>query len=50
MSGLCHQCGPGGAKKLRSPKDVKQVRMFKDGATGQIVYLCTRCAKELGYV
>jgi len=49
MSGLCYQCGPKGGKTLRDVKQIKEVRMFKDEHTGKIIYLCKRCAKELGY-
>lgn len=47
-SGLCHQCGPKGSK-VRALSDIKQVRMFVDEHTKQIVYLCAACARDLGY-
>lgn len=53
-SGLCHQCGPKGSR-LKSPKDIKKVRMFleaqqgPDGPREVIIYLCGPCARELGH-
>ncbi len=47
-SGLCYECGPKGSK-LKSPKDIKQVKLHIDEHTKQIIYLCQRCARELGY-
>lgn len=48
MSGLCYQCGPGGARKLSNPRQIKQVKMYTDNE-GRIVYLCSPCARDLGY-
>lgn len=49
-SGLCHQCGPKGSR-LKSPKDIKQVKMHvEEGPDGKkiITYLCGPCRRELG--
>lgn len=34
----CHQCA-----------NVKRCRLHRDAHTGQIIYLCRACEKELGY-
>lgn len=34
----CYQCGK-----------VKRCKLHRDGGTGQIVYLCRPCERELGY-
>lgn len=50
-SGLCYQCGPKGSKTIKSPSQIKQVKMYTDvGPDGKqiIVYLCGPCARELG--